>query len=247
MAKEKRMISTAITKHDEFLDMPLSAQALYFHLNMDADDEGFVSNVKSLMRQVRCSEDDLKILLAKRYILKFESGVVVIKHWLIHNTIRQDRVIETKFTEEKSLLAVKENGSYTEKVTALQIDDLGGVSQVSDTVSDKCPPRHTNLISTDLSLSNISFIKEVIDYLNNILGTKYRYDNTANNKLINGRISEGRTLEDFKKVIDVKYDEWKNTDMAIYLRPQTLFNKTNFEGYLNQLHISKTKTLQDRW
>lgn len=244
MAKEKRMFSGSITKHDDFLDMPISAQALYFHLNMDADDEGFVSNVKALMRQVRASEDDLKVLLSKRYILKFESGVVVIKHWLIHNTIRQDRVVETKFLEEKQQLDIKENGSYTEKKMELPLfeAELGGVRQLTD----KCPPNLTNLSYTkDLDL--LGFIKSIIDYLNTKLGTRYRYDNTSNNKLIKGRLDEGRTLEDFYKVIDTKYDEWFNTDMAIYLRPQTLFNKTNFESYINQGSISKNKKIEDRW
>lgn len=243
MAKEKRMFSSSITKHDDFLDMPISAQALYFHLNMEADDEGFVSNIKALIRQVRASEDDLKVLLAKRYVLKFESGVVVIKHWLIHNTIRQERVVETKFLEEKSTLDIKENGSYTEKRVELSLYEAekGGVSQVSDTVSDKCPPRHTNLFLTNLKL--------IIDFLNQKLNTRYRYDNTKTQSQIKARFNEGFTVEDFYKVIETKYNEWHGTDHAKYLRPETLFG-TKFESYLNQKVVEKKdiqQTIKNRW
>ena len=107
------MFSLQIVDTDAFLDMPQSSQLLYFHLSMRADDEGFVGNPKRIMRMTGTGEDDLKVLLAKRFILGFESGVVVIKHWLIHNTIRMDRFGETSYREEKALLSVKENRAYT--------------------------------------------------------------------------------------------------------------------------------------
>lgn len=224
--KTKRMFSSVITKQDEFLDMPLSAQALYFHINMEADDEGFVSNVKSLMRQVRSSEDDLKILVAKRYLLTFESGVVVIKHWLIHNTIRQDRIQETAYQEEKSLITVKENLSYTDNITPVLNEEKGGVGHMSDT----CLPNLTNLNYTNL-------YKDIISYLNNKCNTRYRFNNSRTNSYINARIKEGYTVDDFKAVIDVKHKEWFGTDMAKYLTPETLFRPSNFEKYLNQVQV----------
>ena len=103
-----------IVDTDAFLDMPQGSQLLYFHLTMRADDEGFVGNPKKIMRMIGSQEDDLKILLAKRFILSFKSGVVVIKHWLIHNTIRMDRFNETAYMAEKELIAVKNNKAYTE-------------------------------------------------------------------------------------------------------------------------------------
>lgn len=111
---EKRMFSKQIIDSDAFLDMPLSTQALYFHLNMRADDDGFIDSPKKIMKMIGCSGDDLKILLGKRYILSFESGVIVIKHWRIHNTLQKDRYKETTYLEEKSLLELKKNKSYTE-------------------------------------------------------------------------------------------------------------------------------------
>jgi len=113
MAK-KRMFSLQIVDTDAFLEMPLSTQALYFHLVMRADDEGFIDNPKRIMRLIGCQDDEMKVLIAKRFILIFESGVIVIKHWLIHNTIRMDRFNQTVYTDEKSLLSIKENKAYTD-------------------------------------------------------------------------------------------------------------------------------------
>lgn len=109
----KRMFAKTIIDSDAFLDMPLSSQALYFHLSMRADDDGFVNNPKKISRMVNCSDDDLKLLVAKRFLLYFESGVVVIKHWLIHNTIRKDRKTPTNYQNEYHQLELKQNGSYT--------------------------------------------------------------------------------------------------------------------------------------
>ena len=109
---ERRMIAKTIIDSDAFLDMPLSTQALYFHLNMRADDDGFLNNPKKIQRTIGSSDDDLKLLIAKRFIIPFESGVVVIKHWKIHNYIQKDRYKPTVYQDEKELLETKENGSY---------------------------------------------------------------------------------------------------------------------------------------
>ena len=110
----KRMFSKMITASDAFVDMPATSQLLYFHLNMEADDDGFVSNPKRIIRMINVGDDDLKILLAKRFLLPFESGVVVIKHWLLHNAVRKDMYKETQYLDEKKRLQIKENGVYTE-------------------------------------------------------------------------------------------------------------------------------------
>src|SRR5699024_9660244 len=97
---ERRMFAKTIIDSDAFLDMPLSTQALYFHLSMRADDDGFINNPKKISRMIGCGEDDLKLLIAKKFLLNFESGVVVIKHWLIHNTLRKDRHTPTNYQDE---------------------------------------------------------------------------------------------------------------------------------------------------
>lgn len=111
---ERRMFAKTIVTSDAFLDMPLSARCLYFTLGMLADDDGFVNNPKSIMRQVGASQDDLNLLLVKRFILAFDSGVIVIKHWRIHNYIQKDRYKESKYIEEKASLMIDEKGAYTE-------------------------------------------------------------------------------------------------------------------------------------
>lgn len=112
---EKRMFTQKITDSDAFLDMPLSTQALYFHLNMMADDDGFINNPKRIQRTIGASEDDLKLLIAKRFVICFENGVIVIKHWLMHNTLRKDRYKPTQYQEQFAMLSVKANNAYTEK------------------------------------------------------------------------------------------------------------------------------------
>lgn len=113
---EKRMFTQKIIDSDAFLDMPLSTQALYFHLNMRADDDGFINNPKRIQRTIGASEDDLKLLIVKRFVICFENGVIVIKHWRMHNTLRKDRYNPTQYQELLGSLEVKDNNAYTEKI-----------------------------------------------------------------------------------------------------------------------------------
>src|SRR3990167_893318 len=110
---QRRMFSPDIVESEEFLSMPISSQALYFHLGMNADEDGFI-NPRATMRVANIGEDDLKVLIAKRFLLQFQSGVVVVKHWLIHNMIRSDRYKPTRYTDEKKTLFIKDNKAYTD-------------------------------------------------------------------------------------------------------------------------------------
>jgi hypothetical protein len=112
---QRRMFSLDIIGSDAFIDMSVSARELYFQLGMRADDDGFV-NPKNIMRMIGASNDDLKVLLGKRFLLPFDSGVVVVKHWKINNYIQSDRYKATKYLEEKSTLTIKENGAYTDSI-----------------------------------------------------------------------------------------------------------------------------------
>lgn len=118
---ERRMFSKTIIDSDMFLDMSLSTQALYFHLSMRADDEGFINNPKKIQRMIGASDDDMKVLIAKQFIIPFDSGIVVIKHWRIHNYIQKDRFKPTIYENEKSYITEK-NGIY----------DLNKISNVSE-------------------------------------------------------------------------------------------------------------------
>ena len=108
----KRMINASIVETDLFVDMPLSAQCLYFHLNVNADDDGFVGSPKRIQRSIGASDDDLKLLIAKGFVIVFQSGVIVITHWKMHNTIKKDRYTKTIYTDELNQLGSSENKAY---------------------------------------------------------------------------------------------------------------------------------------
>ena len=137
---ERRMFAKTIIDSDAFIDMPLSTQALYFHLSMRADDDGFINNPKKIQRMVGASDDDLKVLVMKRFIIPFESGIVVIKHWKIHNYIQKDRYKPTVYAEEKKMIEVKGNGAYTECIQGVSKVEtqvrLGKDSIVKDSLGE---------------------------------------------------------------------------------------------------------------
>ena len=121
----RRMFSKDITQSDSFRDMPLSAQALYFHLGMDADDDGVVNSPKSIQRSLGASADDLRLLVAKRFIIPIaESEIIVIKHWKLNNIIQKDRYTPSKYQKELALLELDENKAYKEKNISLLDDTL---------------------------------------------------------------------------------------------------------------------------
>lgn len=129
---ERRMYAKTIVLSDAFLDMPASARCLYFTLGMLADDDGFVNSPRSIMRQSGASDDDMKILIAKKFVLLFDSGVIVIKHWKIHNYIQNDRYKPTKYVKEKSQITCGKDGIY-HKAEPLEIaDDTLRIQSVSN-------------------------------------------------------------------------------------------------------------------
>ena len=128
---ERRMFAKTIIDSDAFVDMPTSARLLYFDLGMRGDDDGFINAPKKIMRMTGASDDDMKLLIAKKFVIPFENGVVVIKHWKIHNYIRSDRYVETKYKEQKALLSLDENNSYTLDTPCLP-DGIPSDNQVVD-------------------------------------------------------------------------------------------------------------------
>lgn len=201
---ERRMFAKTIIDSDAFLDMPLSTQSLYFHLSMRADDDGFINNPRKIQRMIGGSDDDLKLLVAKNFIIPFESGIVVIKHWKIHNYIRNDRYKETVYQEEMSQLDVKENKAYTlgipngyqmETQVRLGKDRIGKDSLDKDSIdyisdSDESKPskpvkhkygEYNNVLLTDEELYKLkteySDIEERIERLSSYVastGKKYK-------------------------------------------------------------------------
>jgi hypothetical protein len=144
MCAQKRMFSLHVVDSDAFLEMPASSQNLYFHLCMRADDDGFVSNPKKIMKVVNCSEDDIKILFSKRFILGFDNGIIVIKHWRIHNYIAKDRYKETMYLDEKKKLSIKDNGSYTDCIQI--VDNMSTQISIDKDRLDKSNIEKDNII-----------------------------------------------------------------------------------------------------
>lgn len=141
---EKRMFSRKLISSDAFLDLPLTAQGLFFHFCMRADDDGFVDSPKKIMREVKATPKDFNALKDKRYILVFDSGVILIKHWFIHNSIAKDRYVPTIYTEERSKVMLKcrklypeckhsDNKSYTE----CKQDDTQAETRIEKNREDK--------------------------------------------------------------------------------------------------------------
>lgn len=149
---ERRMFTKKITESDAFLDMPMSTQCLYFHLNMTADDDGFVNNPKRIQRLIGANDDDLKLLIAKNFVLIFESGVIVIKHWKMHNYIQSDRYKPTDYADEKSMLYMKPNKSYTLDENTMYTKCIQNVSVGKDRLGkDSIDKYKEKEISKDIS------------------------------------------------------------------------------------------------
>lgn len=131
---ERRMFAKKITESDAFLDMPSSTQMFYFHLSMNADDDGFVNNPKKIQRMCGASDDDFKLLIAKSFVILFESGIIVIKHWKMHNYIQSDRYRPTDYVDEKSMLGVKKNKAYTLDESKMYTKCIQDVSVGKDSI-----------------------------------------------------------------------------------------------------------------
>ncbi len=171
------MFAKTIIDSDAFLDMPVTAQLLYFHLAMRADDDGFINKPKSILRMTGCKYDDLTLLFLKKFLIPFESGIVVIKHWKIHNYIAKDRYRETKYKEEKATLCLDENNSYTtciqpvyemetqdrlgkDRIGKESIDDMCDSDESLSTPKPKKPTKHkygeyNNVLLTDAELEKL--------------------------------------------------------------------------------------------
>lgn len=252
------MFAKSIVVSDDFLDMPATARCLYFTLGMFADDDGFVNNPKSIMRQSGSTTDDMNILIAKKYVISFESGVIVIRHWRIHNYIKSDRYHGTVCIDEKKQLSFSGDGKVYEKTVEIptmvpecfqdgsKMDtevSIGKDSLGKDSIDDSLQS-NDDVTDNETTYHNDE-IKEIVAYLNERTGSKYRASTDATKRHINARFNEGFTVDDFKIVIDIKTNEWLgDAKMKKFLRPQTLFG-TNFESYLNQQTPSKKEKVEE--
>lgn len=184
----RRMYSSSIVENDNFLSLPKSAQNLYFFIMLNADDDGFVSNPKMVTRAVDADQDDLQRLIDEDYLILFDDGVVAVKDWLIHNTIRKDRYKKTVHQEDAKKIEVAENGSY-QPVTAFKSDGIPTVNRELDNVETNGKPNKAesgNQMETQVKLSKDKLSKD-----NNILSdSKTNSDHTSKNKSKNQEIEK---------------------------------------------------------
>lgn len=225
------MFSKKIVETDFFMEMSPTAKLLYFYLNMSADDDGFVGNPKTIKLISGATDDDLKILIAKQFIIPFDSGVIVIKDWKIHNYIQKDRYNQTQYLDEKKQLLVEENGTYTKCIQDVSSLD----TQVRLGKSKDRLGKNNNTMS-DKSDDVIPY-SEIISYLNEKTGRSFR-TTEAHKRFIKARWNENYKLDDFKRVVDNKVADWTGKTIngqpaEKYLQPSTLFG-TKFDNYLNQ-------------
>lgn len=243
------MFARSVVDSDAFLDMPISARLLYYDLGMAGDDDGFVGSPKKVMRTIGASNDDFMLLIAKKFIIPFDSGVVVIRHWKIHNYIRSDRYKPTQYQAEKSQLIDETGGTYGVGL-AVGIPDNNQVS--TEGLPSGCISREVKEVKEgtlsgkpDEPPKDMEQIRAVIDYLNDKAGKEYRATTKATRQHIAARFAEGFTVEDCKRVIDDRCKAWNKPpapgkeDMRLYLRPETLFG-SKFEGYLNAIPTATT-------
>ncbi|MDH5114053.1 conserved phage C-terminal domain-containing protein [Lactococcus lactis] len=228
---QRRMFSKKIVETDFFMEMSPTAKLLYFYLNMSADDDGFVGNPKTIKLISGATDDDLKILIAKQFIIPFESGVVVIKDWKIHNYIQKDRYNQTQYLDEKKQLLVEENGAYTKC-----IQDVSSLDTQVRLGKSKDRLGKSNNTMSDKSDDVIPY-SEIISYLNEKTGRSFR-TTEAHKRFIKARWNENYKLDDFKRVVDNKVADWTGKTIngqpaEKYLQPSTLFG-TKFDNYLNQ-------------
>ena len=234
------MMSKSIIKSDTFLDMPATTQNLYFHMLLDADDDGFINAPKSIMRMIGAKDDDMKVLTAKQFVIPFESGVVVIKDWKIHNYIQNDRY-KPSTLPERDLLNIQKDKTYTLKSDVSRMDTeciqtvsigkdrLGKVRLGKDRIGKVSIDTLCHVTHDDVDKSHI----EIIEYLNVKTGSKFKATTKPYIQAIRSRLKEGYTVDDFKTVIDKKCREWKGTKLEKYLTPKTLFAPSHFDTYLN--------------
>lgn len=239
------MMSKSIIKSDTFLDMPATTQNLYFHMLLDADDDGFINAPKSIMRMIGAKDDDMKVLAAKQFVIPFESGVVVIKDWKIHNYIQNDRY-KPSTLPERDLLNIQKDKTYTLKsdVSRMDTECIQTVSIGKDRLGkvrlgkDRIGKDRVGKVSID-TLCHVSHDDvdkshfEIIEYLNLKTGSKFKPTTKPYVQAIRSRLKEGYTVDDFKTVIDKKCREWKGTKLEKYLTPKTLFAPSHFDTYLN--------------
>jgi len=226
---DKRMFNSQIVDSDAFLSMPLSSQALYFHLGMSADDDGFLNNPIQIARAINASQDDMNLLLLKKFILRFDSGVIVIKHWKINNYIRSDRYKPTLYQDEFKQLQIKQDGGYR----------LLNDSEIEKTPINPqvLPNRYQSDTEISISIDKISIDKSSISNNNDDLNFMEE---------LNKDVKKNTTFEELERLI--KYNFFQPKRDLTEVEARELFNWINSypKAYLNHIISEQALSSPDK-
>ncbi|EGO7766392.1 DNA replication protein [Enterococcus faecalis] len=236
------MFAKTIIDSDAFLDMPLSTQSLYFHLSMRADDDGFINNPKKIQRMVGCGDDDLKLLIAKRFILVFDSGVIVIKHWKIHNYIRNDRYKPTLYQEEKAELVEKNSKAYTFKTEVLESESHLGIpddNHVGYQMDTQVRLGKDRLVK-DKKKNSVEPSSTMLELFEKVWKT---YPKKTNKKKAKEQfLKKIKSDEDFERFKTGYKDYLKYIKLNDWYHPQELFRWIRDERFNDEYDLSETTT-----
>ncbi|MBS6474955.1 MAG: conserved phage C-terminal domain-containing protein [Clostridiales bacterium] len=246
---ERRMFAKTVVDNDTFLDMPASAQLLYFHLAMSADDDGFASKPKAVMRSCGSTEADMKLLVKNGLVIPFRSGVTAITHWKLHNVIRRDMYTETKYLAEKRQLGLNEIGAYVLKNAEAEPLQASGSNfdeplQASGSNFDESLRQdrlgqdrigqvrlEQDRPEEDKAAQASAAARTVVNRLNAAAGTRHCADAKQTVALVKGLLASGHTEAEMLQVIGIACEKWRGTEKESLLRPSFLFGE-HFEELL---------------
>ena len=242
----RRCFAADVVESDRFTDMPLSAQALYLHLGMATDDDGFVVSPRRIQRAIGAADDDLRILAARGFVIPFESGVMALTHHRVNNLLRNDRYKPTSCVAEWEQLKTLPTRAYSlgsgevlpAQGRALPSGNPTGNQMATAGCHNPTEPNQTERNRTERNTSgkpdHSPAIREVVEYLNQKAGKSHSATAKVTVRCITARLNEGYSVADCKRVVDIKARQWKNdTNMNKFLRPETLFG-SKFDAYLNE-------------
>ena len=223
------MFAQTIVDSDAFLDMPATSQLLYFHLSMRADDDGFINKPKGIMRIIGAKDDDLKVLIMKKFIIPFDSGVVVIKHWRIHNYIQKDRYLETKYKDEKSQLELDENNAYR----VMDTECIQNVHELSTQVSLE--------IELDKSIVHNKHMVKWFESFWELYPKKVQKKDTHNKFM--KKVTDINTFNSIMKDIESRLDstEWKKEKGQFIPHPTTYLNQERWNDEFKPIDVENIK------
>lgn len=241
----KRMFTKEITDSDAFIELSSASQALYFHLNQGADDDGFNNQIQMAMLKAHASIDDLKILMMKNFIIRFESGVIVIKHWRMHNTLRADRYKPTNYQKELEMLGLKNNGSYTLNDEEKEYKILGCQKVATDKYSiDKNSIDYNN--NQDQYFDNEELNEIFLKWLQYKKEKKQTYKETGLKTLVN-KINKQLQKQSVESIIEDIENCISRNYSGIFFRSET--QKTNTKEKASPTwvkeHLQNTKQVEN--